>query len=290
MVMVKYARLVGIVVAGLVAVCHAQGLAPAGQSAGGQGAPRTASQPPPPSVTPQSYPPEQVQAGRQLFGSQCAFCHGRDAAGGETGPDLTRSKLTAEDNRGDAIGPLVRSGRLDKGMPGFNLAETDLAAIVAFIHEQKTRAESQEGSRRAVDVLDLQTGSAEAGRRYFNGVGRCATCHTPDGDLAGVATRLKGLTLLQRMLNPASAGTGGRPVAAATVVVTLPSGERATGTLAYRDEFTIALRDASGWYRSWPADTVKVAVDDRLDAHVQLLGRYTEAEMHDVLAYLQTLR
>jgi len=287
---VKDAVFIGIVTASLAVVCNAQTPAPPGPGAAGQSAPRLASQPPPPSATPQSFAPEQVQAGRQVFGAQCAFCHGRDAAGGETGPDLTRSTLTAEDNRGDKLGPLVRSGRTDKGMPAFTLAETELAAIVAFVHDQKAHAESQQGSRRAVDSADLQTGNAQAGARYFNGAGRCAECHKPDGDLAGVATRLQGLTLLQRMLNPATAPGGRRPVSTATVTVTLASGERVTGTLAYRDEFIIALRDASGQYRSWPADRVSASVNDPLDAHAQQLGKYSDADMHDVLAYLQTLR
>ena len=57
---------------------------------------------------PQSYPPAQVQAGQPLFSAQCGFCHGRDAAGGESGPDLTRSALVAADVRGDKIGPVVQ--------------------------------------------------------------------------------------------------------------------------------------------------------------------------------------
>jgi uncharacterized protein len=242
--------------------------------------------PPPATVTPQAYPPEQVRAGQPIFAAQCGFCHGRDAMGGETGPDLTRAPLVAADVRGDQIGPAVRNGRVDKGMPAFNLAEADLAAVVAFIHDQKTKAESLTGGRRAVDVADLQTGNAEAGKRYFNGA--CSRCHSPSGDLAGIANRLEGLPLLQRMLYP-TAGTGSAP-SRAKVTVTKPSGETIAGTLAYRDEFTIALTDPSGAYRAFPAHQVKFTVDDPLQAHVEQLGKYTDDDMHNVLAYLQTLR
>src|SRR5262245_33842465 len=159
-----------------------------------------ASQRPPQTATPQTYPAQQVQAGQTWFASQCGFCHGRDAAGGEMGPDLTRSALVAEDVRGDKIGPMVRAGRVDKGMPAFDLSDTDLGAVVAFIHDQKTKMEELGGGRRAVDVADLDTGNAEAGRRYFNGAGGCNKCHSPTGDLAGVGTRFRGLPLLQRML------------------------------------------------------------------------------------------
>lgn len=275
----------------------AQQTPPAGRGGGaaGQGG-RTmspASQRPPETTTPQSYPSAQVAAGRTLFAAQCGFCHGRDAMGGETGPDLTRSQLVAEDLRGSKIAPLLHTGRLDKGMPAFNLGDTDVAAIVAFIHDSKKRVDSLEGNRRTVDVADLQTGDAQAGQRYFNGPGGCATCHSPTGDLAGIAARYQGLPLLQRMLNPTAGGRGrggAPPASPVKVTVTLQSGQAITGTLAYRDEFTIGLRDAEGWYRSWPASAVRYTVDDPLQAHFEQLGKYTDKEMHDVLAYLQTLR
>jgi alcohol dehydrogenase (cytochrome c) len=242
---------------------------------------------PPATVTSQTYAADQVQAGQTIFVARCGFCHGRDTAGGESGPDLTRSTLVSEDVRGDKIGTVVRAGRADRGMPAIALADADLAAVVAFVHDQKTRAESQEGGRRSVDAADLQTGDAGAGKRFFDGAGGCARCHAATGDLAGIATRLQGLTLLQRMLYPAPAQGRGSP---ARVTVTLPSGDIVAGGLAYRDEFTIALTDSSGQHRSWPASSVKAAVDNPLDAHSKLLGTYTDDQVHDVLAYLQTLR
>ena len=74
------------------------------------------------------------------------------------------------------------------------------------------------------------------------------------------------------------------------MTVTRRSGEIVAGTLAYRDEFTIALTDSSGAYRAFPTDTVTFTVDDPLQAHVEQLGKYTDADMHNVLAYLHTLR
>ena len=250
----------------------------------GRGQASPASVPPPRSTTTQTYPADQITAGQRLFTAQCGFCHGRDAMGGESGPDLTRAALVAEDVRGDKLGPLLRAGRVDKGMPAFTLSATDLGAIVAFVHDQKTKAESLTGGRRTVDVADLQTGDPEAGRKYFGGA--CVKCHSATGDLAGVGKRLQGLALLQRMLYPAP----GREGSKATVTVTLASGGVVSGKLAYRDEFTIALTDANGWYRAWPAQTVKFVVNDPIQAHVDQLGKYTDGDMHDVFAYLQTLR
>jgi cytochrome c oxidase cbb3-type subunit 3 len=256
-------------------------------TAQGRGQASPAAVRPPQTTTAQQYPREQIEAGRTRFVSQCGFCHGRDTAGGEGGPDLTRSAVVAADVRGDRIGPVVRNGRTDKGMPAFTLSDPDLATIVAFIHDQKSQADAATGGRRAVDLADLQTGDAAAGQKYFDSA--CAKCHSASRDLSGIATRLQGLPLLQRMLNPAS-GRGVGPRVVPTVTVTTSSGQTVTGKLAYRDEFTIALTDASGWYRSWPASQVTFSVDDPLQAHVDQLGKYTDADMHNVLAYLQTLR
>jgi cytochrome c oxidase cbb3-type subunit III len=223
-----------------------------------------------------------VDAGHALFLQNCAFCHGRDASGGETGPDLTGSKLVAQDVRGDKIGAVIRNGRPEKGMPRFNLSDQDILALVAFIHHRRDYAETHPGARRRVDVSDLQTGNVEAGKQYFNGAGKCSSCHSPAGDLAGVAKRYQGLKLEQRMLYPEKAR--------AKVTVTLPSGRTIAGTLEYKDEFTIGLRDADGWYHSWPADVVKCSVDAPADAHARLLSQYTDADIHNLMAYLQTLR
>ena len=258
------------------------GPAPAAPQGRGQASP--ASQRPPQTATPQQYAADQVEAGRTRFGAQCGFCHGRDAGGGEGGPDLTRSELVAADVRGDRIMPVVRTGR--GNMPPFNLPDPDLMAMVAFIHDQKTQADSAVGGRRSVDLADLQTGNAASGTKYF--ATNCARCHSATGDLAGLATRRQGLQLLQRMLYPG--GPARDPKRAPQATVTLPAGQTVAGRLAYRDEFTIALIDASGWYRSWPTSQVRFTVDDPLQAHVEQLGKYTDADMHDVLAYLQTLR
>src|SRR6266404_5740488 len=231
---------------------------------------------------------EQIEAGKALFAAQCSFCHGRDATGGEGGPDLTASALVEQDVDGEKIGAVVRNGRPDKGMPAFHHTDEQLAAIVAFIHDRKANA--KEGRRRSVDVTDLETGNAEAGMRYFNGAGGCAKCHSPSGDLAGIASKFQGLELLKRMLYQENgrASDSTKPIPTATV--TLPSGKTVTGKLAYRDEFTIALIDPSGWYRSWPVTRVKFTVMNPLEAHIEQLGKYTDEDMHNVLAYLQTLR
>src|SRR6202451_19933 len=104
-----------------------------------------------------SYPPALVESGSALFRQDCSFCHGRDAGGGESGPDLTRSKLVTADVDGDKIGAVVRNGRPDKGMPHFDVSEQQIAGLMAFIHTQQNNALTRKGGRKGVDVADLQT-------------------------------------------------------------------------------------------------------------------------------------
>jgi cytochrome c oxidase cbb3-type subunit III len=228
------------------------------------------------------YSPDLVQSGSLLFRQDCSFCHGRDAGGGESGPDLTRSKLVTADVGGDRIGAVVRNGRLDKGMPRFNYSDQQIASLVAFIHSQQIIALTQKGGRRGVDVSDLQTGNVEAGKQYFEGAGGCSTCHSPAGDLAGIASRYKGLELEEQMLYPKHPKS--------KVTVTLTSGQAIAGTLAYLDEFTVGLTDSTGAYRSWRTGDVKYKLDEPVNAHVELFGKYTDADIHNLMAYLQTLR
>jgi cytochrome c oxidase cbb3-type subunit 3 len=238
----------------------------------------------PQTVTPQAYPIDQIHAGELRFASQCGFCHGRDAAGGETGPDLTRSELVAADTRGDKIGPLLRAGRPEQGMPSFDLSTTDLAAVVAFIHDEKTKSDALGGGRRSVDDEDLATGNPADGRRYFNGSGGCAGCHSATGDLAGIATRYQGLMLLERMLYPI------RGRLAPKVTLTLASGQTVVAPLANEDEFRIVILDSAGARQTYEKSAVKFKIDDPMSAHFDQLGKYTDDDMHNVFAYLDTLK
>jgi cytochrome c oxidase cbb3-type subunit 3 len=190
--------------------------------------------------------------------------------------------LVASDVNGNKIAAVVRAGRPQQGMPAFRLADPEMASIVAFIHYRKEETELHPGGRRRVEPADVQTGDVEAGKRYFNGAGGCSSCHSPTGDLAGVARRHVGLALEERLLYPRSAK--------AKVTVTLPSGQTLTGKLEYRDEFTIGMTDQDGWYHSWPVASIKYKVDEPVEAHAELLGKYTDDDIHNLMAYLQTLK
>jgi cytochrome c oxidase cbb3-type subunit III len=227
-----------------------------------------------------------VDTGRTLFEQSCGFCHGRDATGAR-GPDLVRSPLVAHDVNGNLIGEAIRHGRPDKGMPPIaTMTDEQVAEIAAFLHARALQAIESAGVPRSYPVEKLLTGNADTGKAFFNGAGGCADCHSPSGNLAAIATKYSPIELEANMLYP-----GGRQATAqATAVVTLPSGEQIKGALVHADDFMVGLRDAFGWYRSFPRDRVKVELQDPLTVHRELLGKLTQADVHNLFAYLETLK
>ena len=235
---------------------------------------------------------EAAERGRKIFVPTCGFCHGNDAHG-KSGPDLVRSALVLHDNKGDVISPVIRNGRPDRGMPAFSALSADqIADISTFLHSRAADV----SNRFAYKIGDLITGDALKGAAFFNGDGHCGSCHSTTGDLAHVATKYEPAELQRRMLYPAPnlidvfLGRAVTPPAPTKVTVQLASGEQVSGTLDHLDEFTVAMHDSAHWYRSFPRESVTVDVRDPRAAHDELLPKYTDQEMHDVLAYLETLK
>lgn len=228
-----------------------------------------------------------VERGRKQFAESCGFCHGADATGAR-GPDLVRSPLVAHDVKGDQIGEVIRRGRPDKGMPPLpNLTQEQIADIAAFLHARAAEGVESSGIPRTYPVEKLLTGNTDAGKAFFNGAGGCKSCHSPTGDLAGVAGKYSSpIELEAHMLYPGHRKDGPRP----TAVVTLPSGEQIKGQLVHADDFVVGLLDASGWYRSFSRNRVKVEIQDPLATHRDLLPKLTQADVHNLFAYLDSLK
>ena len=228
--------------------------------------------------------PVAAERGQKLYAPNCAFCHGEKGRGA-SGPSLLRSQLVLHDDKGEVIGSVLVKGRPDKGMPPFpSLTEAERYDIAQFLHMQVELAANRGTYKR----LDVVTGDVGKGATYFNGAGRCNACHSVTGDLARIASKYPADQLQIRFLWPAS----GAGEAARRVTVTLPSGDSFSGKIKHLDDFNVSIYDSSGNYHSWSRqdDRVKVEVEDRLVAHRQLLDQYTDADIHNLLAYLVTLK
>jgi mono/diheme cytochrome c family protein len=238
-----------------------------------------------------------VERGQKLLVDQCGFCHGANARGGSSGPDLTRSALVQTDEDGKQLGEFLAIGRPDRGMPKFDLPREQVSDIAAFLHA----AIYLNSNRRLYKILDIVVGDRRAGEAYFNGAGRCRSCHSPEGDLKGVGAKYEPATLQGRLLLPRGRNRApGAPTVplyteptSLKVTVTLPSGESASGGLVRLTDFEVTLYEAaSGRIRSWlrTGDVPKVVVIDPLQAHVDHLTKWTDAAMHDMTAYLASLK
>ena len=236
--------------------------------------------------------------GKAVYGVNCTACHGADLRGGDQGgPSLLRSLAALSDQHGEEIGPIVRGARQDKGMPGFNLGDADITAVSEYIHSVLAKVGSQARPPGAIDpaTLNVLVGSAPAGEAYFKG--KCASCHSTGGDLKGIASKYDDPRTLQNTWvsggdgggRGGRGGGGGKP---STVTVTLANGEKLEGVLIRKDDFIVTLTQADGTRRSIArdGDSPKVEVHDPNEAHKKLIVTLTDKDMHDVTAYLATVK
>jgi len=237
--------------------------------------------------------PAVIERGKGIYSVNCQFCHGADTRGGDGGPSLLRSQLVQDDQHGELVAEVVQNGRPPR-MPGFNLTTDQVAEVAAFLHS--FTIDSRDPAR--VRPASIVTGDATAGQRYFTA--KCASCHSPTGDLKGIASKFPDPRELQQWwLLPGGDGRGrgaATPAPSAappvTATVTLPSGEKYEGRLVRLDEFTVSVAETDGTTRSFrrDSDTIpKVDVHDPLKPHRELLGGYTDKDIHDVTAYLASL-
>lgn len=234
--------------------------------------------------------------GRKVWVAECINCHGTHARGTDNGSNLVRSDLVSRDRYGDQIGPFLRKGHaMQSGNPSASLTRMQVSELSHFLHQRVY--DTLRGSPIFI-VHDVVTGDARAGAAYFNAAGKCNTCHSPTGDLAHIGSKYEPAALQARFLNPRpGGGRGGRgagsapPAKQVTLTVTPPSGPPITGVPVVFDDFDVSLRDASGEYYAWKRTPgLKVVKNDPYAAHDELLEKYTDKNMHDILAYLVTLK
>ena len=243
--------------------------------------------------------PAIIERGRSLYAVTCTACHGVDLRGGQLGgPNLLRSQLVLNDQHGELILPIVRGSRAERGMPPLPIPDDDVVAIAEYIHSVAAASGGQ-GSPPPSDAPppNIVVGNPSAGQAYF--AARCTTCHSATGDLQGIATRIPDPKTLQNtwVSGGVAGGRGGRGMATATrkpvlVTVTQPSGEKLHGRLVRIDHFLVTLAEEDGRIRSVrrSGDMPKVEIQDPLEGHRALLKVYTEKDMHDLTAYLVTLK
>lgn len=235
--------------------------------------------------------PVAADRGKKIYIAECITCHAASARGNQSGPDLVRSLTLLHDRYGSEIGPFLKKGHPTQSTPSAKFTQPQIEDLADFIHQRLDDTLRTSPTFHAQNVL---TGDPKAGQAWFNGVGKCSTCHSATGDLAGVGAKYDPVDMQQKFLFPRPAfgragGRGGPKPIMATVQP--PSGPAITGVLDKIDDFNVSLRDSDGEYHAWTrTPALKVKITDPYAAHVELLDRITDKNMHDITAYLETLR
>jgi cytochrome c oxidase cbb3-type subunit 3 len=242
-----------------------------------------------------------IARGKTLYEINCRACHGADLRGGDIGgPNLLRSQLVLNDQHGELILPVVKNGRQNPGMPpmpALPLADDDVKAIAEYIHSVAFTMRGQGSPPPGEEVeLNIVVGDPKAGEKFF--AARCASCHSASGDLQGIGERVGSPLQLQNLWVTGGGGRGGRgggggPVSRpVTVSVAMQDGTKLEGRLVRIDDFYVVVGLENGMVRTVRrfGDTPRVTVTDPLETHRKLLTVYTNKDIHDVTAYLVTLK
>jgi cytochrome c oxidase cbb3-type subunit 3 len=278
-----------------------------------EGRPHDARQGPPPAAAPgqpprglSTFPAQQrkpgdpavIERGKQLYGIACRSCHGADLRGGDMGgPNLLRSDVMLNDRNGETLRPVVRGSRASTGMPAIDLADADITAVATYIHSVLATAQGQGAPPKGEPVrLNVLVGDAAAGQAYF--AAKCGACHSPTGDLGGIGTRVPDAMRLQDLwVSGGTARPAGEPGGPprrrqATVKVTPAAGATVEGRLDRIDDFSVTLVLEDGTRRTFrrAGDIPRIEITDPLAAHRAMLQTYTDRDMHNVTAYLATLK
>jgi cytochrome c oxidase cbb3-type subunit 3 len=248
--------------------------------------------------------PAAIARGNTVYGIECRSCHGADLRGGDLGgPNLLRSQVVLSDLEGEQIQPILAGSRLTQGMPAIKMSPDDVKGVAAYIHSIVATARGQGSPPPGPPiVLNVLVGDVKAGETYF--AAKCSACHSATGDLAAIGSRVPDAMQLQTLWVAGSdagrGGRGGRGAARSaeasrsdpTATITLPSGQKVEGLLDRIDDFFVTVTPSGGVPRTFrrDGDVPKVEIHDPLEAHRSLLSVYTDKDIHDVTAYLATLK
>lgn len=265
----------------------ASGAAGRGPGGGGGGGGFANSYP----VHPQAAP-DVIARGKVIYDANCASCHAPDMRGTDKGINIIRKQVVMDDDQGELIAPILKAGHPAADKKVFNFDAGQIIDLAGYIHSK--RAQGYDASRNQPD--SILVGDATAGQAAFQA--RCGKCHSVTGDLKGLGAKFTNPQTLQNTwIMPGGGGRGGfgggtTNVPPATVTVTMPNGKKLEGRLGRIDDFIVILTDADGVSHTIPrqGDVPKVEIHDPLAAHRQLMRVYTDKEIHDITAYLVTVK
>jgi cytochrome c oxidase cbb3-type subunit 3 len=245
--------------------------------------------------------PAVAARGKTTWTASCASCHAADLRGTPAGVNLVHNQMVLDDQQGELIGKYIATAHDGGKAPAANLSTDQVHDLAIFMHTfQNYRTIAM-----PVDTNSaiLSEGKADAGKAYF--AAHCASCHSVTGDLAGIGTRDSDPKTLQNALVSGGGGGrgGGRGAPAedgstpanrrtVTLTITMPDGKKIEGRQITRDDFLVTVMEADGTQRTIRrnGDVPKVEVHDPMKAHRDMLLTLTDDDIHNLTAYLVTIK
>ena len=220
--------------------------------------------------------------GAPLYQQSCSFCHGPNARGAE-GPNLIVSDVVLEDDHGEHLVPFLKKGRPEKGMPSFSGApDEQLKDITEFLHQQVEDV----ANRGTYHMLNILVGDSAKGQAYV--AANCTSCHAA-GSFDHIAAKFPSPDQLQRswIWPPRPADNS----LAVSATVKMADGTSVSGRLSSLSDFRVVLVDREGQSRTFDrGHTLSVEVEDPLSPHEAMIKTLKNDDMHNVTAYLESLR
>lgn len=220
--------------------------------------------------------------GAPIYQKNCAFCHGPQARGAE-GPNLIVADTVLGDDHGEHLTPFLKAGRPEKGMPAFKtLSDDELKEVSEFLHMQVEDV----ANRGTYQLQNIVVGDPDKGKAYV--AANCTSCHT-EGSFEHIASKFRSADQLQRGWvwpnRPADNSL------AITATVKANDGSMVTGRVTQISDFKITLIDSAGKTHVIPRDAgVDVQTKDPLAAHQKMIDTLKNFDMHNVTAYLESLK
>lgn len=242
-------------------------------------------------------PQEVLDRGKAAYSVNCSFCHGSDAGGGSVGPNLHRSEVVLQDKNGELILPIVQGALVSRGMPKIDITPAQVTDIAAWLHSIKIS--SRGGHEEKINIV---VGNANTGKAAFDRL--CSSCHSVTGDLQGFAAKFSDPRAMQQawimpgMVSRGGGGGGGAaaapsiPVKPVTATVSEANGTQVTGKLDALDDFYVSVTSEDGQTHRFTRmnGMPKVDIHDPLAAHREMLRKYDDKDIHDITAYLESLK
>ncbi len=223
-----------------------------------------------------------VARGVPIYQQNCSFCHGPQARGA-TAPGLVTSDVVLTDDHGEHLAPFLKTGRPEKGMPAFSqLSDQQRIDLAEFLHQQVEDI----ANRGAYHLPNIVVGDATKGETYVTS--HCMSCHTT-ATFAHIASKFRSPDQLQRSwIWPARPADNSLAI---TATVKTQRGATISGRVTQVSDFRITLISADGQTHVIDRGPgVDLQMRDPLAPHQVLVNSLKNDDMHNVTAFLETLK